>query len=253
MFYGLYLSGAVFSAYILASRGIFESRARLTLFGIIITQLLFSTTYALLMLMGYAYPLTITKSIDSSGTMPPKVLTTRSTLAVDFIVRMNFLLSDGIVIWRAWVLFPSGIIAKAVLVFCMLAASICTFLDGGLDAPRKFLDDFQILPHKNHGSTAVSLLTILPLLMTNITATSLIAYKTCKWTILMPLRSHSNKCHISSSSDSDGSPRRIKDKENAYQSRIPLVVRINKNFFGGHSSAFRVRKYTKLRQSVVKY
>ncbi|THU79918.1 hypothetical protein K435DRAFT_874938 [Dendrothele bispora CBS 962.96] len=176
MVYGLYLSGALFSIHILLSRGILKSRARLTLFVITIIQLLASTAYVLLMLMGDAYPLATAKKIDSDWSVHVEVFVVRFAVANDCLARMNFLLSDGIVVWRAWVLFPSNLFVRIVLVLCMLASSVFIFLDSGLDAKRD-LDYSETLSGKVHGPAALTLFMSLPLLVTNVTATSLIAYK----------------------------------------------------------------------------
>ncbi|THU87608.1 hypothetical protein K435DRAFT_969827 [Dendrothele bispora CBS 962.96] len=45
----------------------------------------------------------------------------------DVFLRLNFLLSDGIVVWRTWVLFPFDKLVKSTLVFCMLVTAGLSF------------------------------------------------------------------------------------------------------------------------------
>ncbi|THU87604.1 hypothetical protein K435DRAFT_867129 [Dendrothele bispora CBS 962.96] len=90
-----------------------------------------------------------------------------------FVVRLNFLLSDGIVVWRTWVLFPFDKLVKFTLVFCMLVASVCTCVDGAITASRTAFD----ILHSVGGPATRNLLMSLPLLFTNVLATGLIGYK----------------------------------------------------------------------------
>ncbi|THU82386.1 hypothetical protein K435DRAFT_808330 [Dendrothele bispora CBS 962.96] len=87
------------------------------------------------------------------------------------IVRTAYLLSDGIVIWRAWILCPSNPLLKLAMCICMILSCIGIFLDMGLTAQKLLRDPV------NFGAKTKILLMVVPLLVTNLGATSVIIYK----------------------------------------------------------------------------
>uniref|UniRef100_D8QCK8 rRNA adenine N(6)-methyltransferase n=1 Tax=Schizophyllum commune (strain H4-8 / FGSC 9210) TaxID=578458 RepID=D8QCK8_SCHCM len=46
-------------------------------------------------------------------------LLTRMNVVISVAFRFNYIVSDAIVVWRAWVLWPDSRVAKAILIFCM--------------------------------------------------------------------------------------------------------------------------------------
>ncbi|THV00451.1 hypothetical protein K435DRAFT_837277 [Dendrothele bispora CBS 962.96] len=160
MIYGIYLAVTLLAMQVLIARGIRNSRPRLALFVIAVFELLISTTYAILLLVFNAFIFLASDDPNSKWLQHWDVLATQ------------FVLSDGIVVWRTWVLFPFNKPVKVALVFCMLIATVCTFVDAGLRA-RSALRDIDV-----GGPASQSLLTALPLLITNVVATSLIGSKT---------------------------------------------------------------------------
>ncbi|THV00452.1 hypothetical protein K435DRAFT_837278 [Dendrothele bispora CBS 962.96] len=174
MVYGIYLAVTLLAMQVLISRGIRNSKPRLALFVIAVFELLISTTYAILLLVFNAFIFLASDDPNSKWLQHYEILSTQFGIGIDFVVRLNFLLSDGIVVWRTWVLFPFNKLVKVALVFCMLVATVCTFVDAGLNA-RSSLRDIE---DDSGGPASQTLLMALPLLITNVVATSLIGYKT---------------------------------------------------------------------------
>ncbi|THU96390.1 hypothetical protein K435DRAFT_858607 [Dendrothele bispora CBS 962.96] len=85
--------------------------------------------------------------------------------------RLNYIISDGIVVRRAWIMFPESRAVKLTLLFCMVGSLAAVFIDAGLAAV------------KNGEAANISkfnvLILTLPLLFTNMIATLLIGHKTC--------------------------------------------------------------------------
>ncbi|THU87607.1 hypothetical protein K435DRAFT_804179 [Dendrothele bispora CBS 962.96] len=151
LIYGIYLIVALLAVYILLSRGIRNSKPRLLLFVITVFELLLSTAYVVVIL--------VVDALIFFGGLSPEWYQHRLRLSqqvdagLGFVVRLNFLLSDKIVVWRTWVLFPFNTLVKSTLVFCMVVAT-----DSG-------------------GAATQNLLMSLPLLITNALATALVGYK----------------------------------------------------------------------------
>jgi len=108
------------------------------------------------------------------GPSLPIIITGKQFFILDTFTRLNYILSDGIVCWRAWSLYPRNMLAKGVLVLCMLgglAACITSFAFGAE----------QVLKHKTPSNLTVTAISniwfYLPLLFTNIVATLLVGAK----------------------------------------------------------------------------
>ncbi|THV00450.1 hypothetical protein K435DRAFT_933087 [Dendrothele bispora CBS 962.96] len=169
MIYGIYLAVTLLAMQVLISQGI--RNFRLVFFGIIVFELLISTTYAILILVFITF---IFFSLDPNSKRLQHwlVLSTQVGIGIDFVIRLNFLISDGLAVWRIWVLFPFNKLVRVALVFCMLVTTVCTFVDAGLNA-RSALRDIDV-----RDPASQTLLTALPILITNVVATSLVGYKT---------------------------------------------------------------------------
>ncbi|THU81072.1 hypothetical protein K435DRAFT_844862 [Dendrothele bispora CBS 962.96] len=100
-------------------------------------------------------------------------LASKYRIATEFMLRFIFVSSDGIVIWRTWSLFSYRKSVKVLLSLCLLASSICIFVDAGLYTEKVLQDGFNAVddPRQN-------MMVIIPLLITNLVATVLVCYMT---------------------------------------------------------------------------
>ncbi|THV06988.1 hypothetical protein K435DRAFT_848660 [Dendrothele bispora CBS 962.96] len=90
-----------------------------------------------------------------------------------YVNRLNFLTCDGIVVWRAWILYPRSLVAKTVLMMCIIGSLAGTFVNAGFET-EQILRDIDDL-----GGPLELLEQTLPLLITNLVSTLMIAYKAC--------------------------------------------------------------------------
>ncbi|KAF5372187.1 hypothetical protein D9758_004978 [Tetrapyrgos nigripes] len=88
-----------------------------------------------------------------------------------FLDRLNFLISDGIVVWRAWIMFSHSLFVRGVLSLCMIGSTVGTFVDAGMLAIRIRRDPTDI------GTPNDGLVVNVPLLTTNFISTSFIGYR----------------------------------------------------------------------------
>ncbi|THU98285.1 hypothetical protein K435DRAFT_33400 [Dendrothele bispora CBS 962.96] len=174
LIYGIYLAVTLLVVYVLSSRGIRNSKPRLVLLVITVFELLVSTAYAVVALGAMSLHTLSAGNLDSEWAQHSTRLWQQAIAGMALVLRFNFLLSDGIVIWRTWVLFPFNTFVKSTLAFCLLVASVCTFVDGGISASRASYDDIL---HSMGGPITRNLLMSLPLLITNVLATASIGYK----------------------------------------------------------------------------
>ncbi|KAJ7592244.1 hypothetical protein C8J56DRAFT_1046613 [Mycena floridula] len=117
------------------------------------------------------------------GFDPPNV--ERSLINMDILsntmARLNYLIGDSIVVWRAWVLWTNHPRVHMLLCICL----ICTFVGTTVDF------SFTILFHLSQFSDTPrfpptglrTLILILPLFLTNFTSTVLIAYKVWEYKV----------------------------------------------------------------------
>jgi len=84
---------------------------------------------------------------------------------------INYLLSDGVVCWRAWVLYPQNKTAKGVLVLCMLS-SVAALATG-----YAIGTNLQLVNFKASSTPILNLTYYMPLLFTNMVATMLVGAK----------------------------------------------------------------------------
>ncbi|KAK7443772.1 hypothetical protein VKT23_015556 [Stygiomarasmius scandens] len=95
----------------------------------------------------------------------------RLEVVFELMQRINYLISDGIVVWRAWILFPHSLRIKLLLAFCMVGSVGGTFANAIRAAIRVYRQPYY------DGAPTDSMVMVLPLLITNMLATGLIAYK----------------------------------------------------------------------------
>ncbi|KAF5353818.1 hypothetical protein D9758_010570 [Tetrapyrgos nigripes] len=99
------------------------------------------------------------------------------TIAGAFMERFNYLGSDGIVVWRAWVLFPRNLTVRIVLVLCMIGSTVGILVDAGRGAVRVLGDPAAQGAGQAPGAPVEGLIMSVPLFVTNAIATVLIGYK----------------------------------------------------------------------------
>ncbi|KIK71530.1 hypothetical protein GYMLUDRAFT_33725 [Collybiopsis luxurians FD-317 M1] len=146
-----------------------KSRPRLTLLVVLVVMFLIATADLILVVL-YFFVQLPTLSFD-----PPDINETLLGLAAsnNILFRLNFVISDGIVIWRAWILFPYNFTVKFLLSLCMLGSVVCALVDGGTLVAGQVRNDDPLFDF----ARTKELLLTLPLLITNLLATCLIAYK----------------------------------------------------------------------------
>ncbi|KAI4521642.1 cytochrome P450 [Schizophyllum commune Loenen D] len=162
--------GALFlmSAYLLVQKGLRTSLARRWL--LLMTTLMFTISIASVVCATDFY----VRSIDnySLDDLPvDRALMLRESLTSNFGLRINLLLSDIIVVWRAWVLWPASLWARLIMAVALLGSiggvivsSILLFLAKLTDVA--FLDWLNTSP----------ILTV-PLFFTNIVACVMVGIK----------------------------------------------------------------------------
>ncbi|KAK7464347.1 hypothetical protein VKT23_006514 [Stygiomarasmius scandens] len=84
--------------------------------------------------------------------------------------RVNYLLSDGIVVWRAYVLYPHNAKVRALFIFCMAGSTVAAFVDGALSLKSEARTHLE-------REGFISFVLFLPLLVTNVISTFLVAVR----------------------------------------------------------------------------
>ncbi|KAL1682899.1 hypothetical protein EV122DRAFT_273883 [Schizophyllum commune] len=100
------------------------------------------------------------------GAPPSRYLTLISKLDIVHAVtaRLNYIISDAIVVWRAWILWPDSRIAQGLLLLCMTYSAVAVIVNGALQAN---MSDSPV-PHTIARSA---------MLVTNAVATALVGIK----------------------------------------------------------------------------
>ncbi|KAJ7591742.1 hypothetical protein C8J56DRAFT_1046075 [Mycena floridula] len=169
--FGMHITLALIGIYLLIfihHHHVGSPRARISL--IALTLIMFSAA-----LIGNVITMkAVSTYIASLGPNPPVFdlnYARGSTIAVDSLLRLNWILSDAVVVWRAWALWPKHRPIQIILIVCMLA-SIATVT---ADMARISLSFFGKGPQVGSGPFRL-LLTLAPLI-TNITATVLMSVR----------------------------------------------------------------------------
>ncbi|KAF9255688.1 hypothetical protein L218DRAFT_1008269 [Marasmius fiardii PR-910] len=186
--YGVYAAISIITLYLFIARGLHQSKSRVVLLIVTVFMFLLSTCSLALDLKFYllSFSLYSPSQIHANNLLQPL---TKISVALKLFEQTNYVISDGIVVWRAWVLYPNNLLVKLLLVICMLASVGGTYTDVITSAMRRFHNLYDL------GSSLNILELTVPLLVTNIVSTSLIAFKA--WT-----HRHALKQHLASS----GSP-----------------------------------------------
>ncbi|THU82385.1 hypothetical protein K435DRAFT_933905 [Dendrothele bispora CBS 962.96] len=165
LFFGVYCTLFIATILIFMTGKLSLSKVQVGSLAVTILTLFLSTTSLVLNMISNLPPFSLLQ-LD-----PPNRKHYNVVIATTIMNRLNYLLSDGIVIWRAWILCPSNSLVKLAMGICMILSCIGTFLDTGLTA-KKFLRNPE-----NFGAQTKILFMVVPLLVTNLGATSVIIYK----------------------------------------------------------------------------
>ncbi|THU79827.1 hypothetical protein K435DRAFT_973015 [Dendrothele bispora CBS 962.96] len=184
LLYGVYVTLSIIAAYLFLKQGVSlrpsrrgsdlspTAKARLALFILTIIMLLFATVSLVLEIQAYLIQLPL------SSFEPPQDLDkfiksmTDQQILLTFVDRINYPISDGIVVWRAWIMFPNSLFVKIALTFLFLSSCVGVFVDASLGTVG-FLRDISFTGPNTRG-----LIMAIPMIVTNAVATGLIAWKT---------------------------------------------------------------------------
>ncbi|KAJ7765653.1 hypothetical protein B0H16DRAFT_1523868 [Mycena metata] len=164
--YGIFFCIGTLSSYTLIRRGLHGQRARQALLLISLTMLIAATAH-LAVYIGYVllqFPTLAAEYVD------PTVIRRRLNISLTCLRRLTYFLSDIIVCWRAWVLWPDNRIVHAALAVCMTGTGATTL--------TLLVFDFKSEFHGVHYSQLTqNFLGTFGLLVTNFFVTVLIGYK----------------------------------------------------------------------------
>ncbi|KAI3606444.1 hypothetical protein WG66_009617 [Moniliophthora roreri] len=164
LFFGIHALLFIISTFLLFRKGI-RTNARLLL--LLLTSTMFLSSLGVIIID----MIMCLRQVTSYGQNAPttRELNLELRLASNVLMRFNFLLGDVIVVWRTWVVWWDNLRVKMLLAFCMLG-TLGAIVGNGTKAALDFVRE---TPAPN----TYSLVMTLPPLVTNITATSLIALK----------------------------------------------------------------------------
>ncbi|KAI4518451.1 DUF1768-domain-containing protein [Schizophyllum commune Loenen D] len=166
-FYGLNAVCFLTSGYCLISRGVRGSRPRLGLLAATTIMFFGSTVFVVLDTIQSMYG-----ARDAFGTLQEHDCThlTHLSIAQNVVLRMMFMLSDVIVVWRAWVLWSANRIVRRCLIVCLTLTCSCLLADAAVVAWEQAVSYYA-------NSALFSLLVTLPILVTNVTVTTTIGMR----------------------------------------------------------------------------
>ncbi|KAF9257451.1 hypothetical protein L218DRAFT_1006154 [Marasmius fiardii PR-910] len=120
--YGVYATFSIITVYLFLARGLHQSKARVVLFIITIVMFLLSTCslildleFNLLLFSGYSF------SPPNPNVFLPLLI--KLSITLNLFERLIYLISDGIVVWRAWAFYPRSFVVKLILSTCLLASA----------------------------------------------------------------------------------------------------------------------------------
>lgn len=167
-FYGLNAVCFSTSAYCLISRGVLGSRPRLGLLAATTVMFMGSTVFVTMDAIQGLYG-----ARDAFGGLRENDCAHLTTLSIaqNVVLRFMFMLSDVIVVWRAWVLWAANRIVRRCLMVCITLTCSCLLADAAVVAWEQATGYYA-------NSALFSLLVTLPILVTNVTVTTTIGLKT---------------------------------------------------------------------------
>ncbi|KAJ3799791.1 hypothetical protein GGU11DRAFT_775866 [Lentinula aff. detonsa] len=169
IFFGIYVVLAIVAAYILLQQGLRQSLARSVLFALNVVIFIGQTGNLVAIIVS---ELKIMQSLGEILYDPTQALEHWEVAIVVF-SRMNYLISDAIVIWRAWVLYDDRLYLRILLILCGLGSTIGVALDSAFVLKQAFSNGTG----EATALTRIRVLMPVMLLITNIIATAIIALK----------------------------------------------------------------------------
>ncbi|KAJ7604140.1 hypothetical protein FB45DRAFT_803930 [Roridomyces roridus] len=164
--YGFFLCLAIMTIYTMLRRGLRKNRARQVLFVVMLTMLIGCTAHLALYMAWQIVQLPSLAAEYVDMTM----LVKRIAQAQIWIRRLIYFLSDGIVVWRAWVIWSNNRIVHAFLAVCILTTGVCSLVVAVFNYQTAFRGS-------HYDPLAENLLGTLPLIITNFASTALISGK----------------------------------------------------------------------------
>ncbi|KAH7869403.1 uncharacterized protein C8R40DRAFT_1176734 [Lentinula edodes] len=166
---GIYTVLAIIAAYILFQQGLRYSLARSVLFILNVAMFVGQTGNLVAVIVS---ELKILRGLGETFYDPTQALE-RWEVAIVVFSRMNYLLSDAIVIWRAWILYDDRLYLRILLILCGLGSLIGVSLDSAFVLKQAFSNGTG----EATALTKIRVLMPVMLLITNFIATSIIAFK----------------------------------------------------------------------------
>ncbi|KAJ3852589.1 hypothetical protein EV368DRAFT_82373 [Lentinula lateritia] len=166
---GLYTVLAIIAAYILLQQGLRYSLARSVLFILNVAMFVGQTGNLVAVIVS---ELKILRGLGETFYDPTQALEHWEVAIVVF-SRMNYLLSDAIVLWRAWILYDDRLYLRILLILCGLGSLIGVSLDSAFVLKQAFSNGIG----EAAALTKIRVLMPVMLLITNSIATSIIAFK----------------------------------------------------------------------------
>ncbi|KAJ7586026.1 hypothetical protein C8J56DRAFT_1052386 [Mycena floridula] len=164
--HGIYLTLVAMTVYKLCTKKSLAAHKLLFIIVIFIMALLSTGSVALLL----AYNL---GGLIIYAFNPPDLsrFFLETAIVGDAMRRLNYMISDSIVVWRAWVLWPNHRWARCLLVLCLVGSFIGVCID------FTFVILFDLGNSKFYPTGPKTLILTLPLFATNLVSTLLIGYK----------------------------------------------------------------------------
>ncbi|KAF5361288.1 hypothetical protein D9758_010265 [Tetrapyrgos nigripes] len=186
LLYGVNATLVLTVVYNILSQKRHPSKPQLVLLTLVISMLTVTTAPAILQVW---YAMAEIPLVGYNVTDPEAImrLVVNIYIADTVIDRVNFVIGDGIVVWRAWIMYPQNLLVKSILIICFMASIVGTFVNAGLTAAEN-LNGSAVFGEKPVGSLMMSV----PLLVTNMVATALIGYKA--WVHIAEIRKCLKDC-----------------------------------------------------------
>ncbi|KAJ3825814.1 hypothetical protein F5880DRAFT_181338 [Lentinula raphanica] len=169
IFFGIYVVLAIVAAYILLQQGLRQSLARSVLFTLNLVMFIGQTGNLVALIVS---ELKILQSLGDTLYDPTQALEHWEVAIVVF-SRLNYFISDTIVIWRAWVLYDDRLYLRILLVLCGLGSFIGVTLDAVFVLKEALSNDVG----ETNTLSKIRVLMPVMLLITNFIATAIIALK----------------------------------------------------------------------------
>ncbi|THV01176.1 hypothetical protein K435DRAFT_854031 [Dendrothele bispora CBS 962.96] len=128
LLFGIHVTLSVVVLCLAMRKGVFKSKARVGLALFTIVMILLSLLAAILNTESIIVQ--IPHGFDLGQIIPLRAM----AMSLNLIVGLNFAISDVVVVWRAWVLFPGSRIVKIALSVCLVGSFAGVVLEGDIAA-----------------------------------------------------------------------------------------------------------------------